>query len=155
MSDIKDENYIDPEDAHNYEGVDEEAMLDALSYDPEEDMGADHIRQAMLPDEDMSSDSGYTDDMFLSDTVIDEDTAIDEDADTQHDSNEPSGEMVSIPKNQLDLMMTLLRSLVESVEVIETRLDNHRDTINTSRTQIESLDGTLRILFEHIEKSIR
>lgn len=149
MSDIKDEDYIDPEDAHNYEGVDEEAMLDALSYDPEEDMGADHIRQAMLPDEDMSSDNGYTHDMFLSDDNNDEDT------DTQDASNEPSGEMVSIPKNQLDLMMTLLRSLVESVEVIETRLDNHRDTINTSRTQIESLDGTLRILFEHIEKSIR
>lgn len=153
MSDIKDEDYINPEDAHNYEGVDEEAMLDALTYEPEEDMGADHIRQAMLPDDDMSSDmssdNGYTDDVFLSDDALDQDT------DTQHDSNEPSGEMVSIPKNQLDLMMTLLRSLVESVEVIETRLDNHRDTINTSRTQIESLDGTLRILFEHIEKSIR
>lgn len=128
MSDIKDEDYIDPEDAHNYEGVDEEAMLDALTYEPEEDMGAEHIRQAMLPDDDMSSDNGYTDDVFLSDDALDQDT------DTQHDSNEPSGEMVSIPKNQLD---------------------NHRDTINTSRTQIESLDGTLRILFEHIEKSIR
>ena len=80
-------------------------------------------------------------------------------ADTEMGSNFPNQNQadteVVVTKDKLDLIMSLLRSLVDEVETIEVRLDNHRDAIETSRAQIESIDGTLRILFEHIEKSIR
>lgn len=107
------------------------------------DLAQEAIRDAMMSEED--------DDRIPSELIEDLDREMGLDPVDTPDTDKG----VLVTREKLDLIMSLLRSLVEAVETIEVRLDNHRDAIETSQAQIESVDGTLRILFEHLEKSIR
>ena len=138
-------------DFEQHDGFDPSDFMDETDTP---DLAQDAIRDAMMSDDDDGNPSDFMMDLDREMGLETQDTA-----DTEMGSNFPHQNQadteVVVTKDKLDLIMSILRSLVDAVETIEVRLDNHRDAIETSRAQIESIDGTLRILFEHIEKSIR
>lgn len=156
MSD-KHADFDDEQDFHptsdGAEDLNEQDLHEAMQ-DMDKDLAQDVIRDAMTSDDDYRTPSE-----FMAD--IDREMGLDPEepeiggVESLPPTPHQEGSEVIITKEKIDLIMSLLRSLVDAVETIEVRLDNHRDAIETTQAQISSFDGTLRILFEHIEKGLR